>query len=150
MITAERLSLQTGSGAWLDYSHLALTLIAAVALVSAPASWSWRVSALVLLAVMFLLSSRRRRRGCSGFQLILFRDGAAVAVGQGHAERTLTWPAGTAWASRRLCVLPVSEGPGADIIHCVILASRNNPDDYRRLLSWLRLGVGAKTEVMPA
>jgi hypothetical protein len=150
MIVAERLSLQTGSGAWLEFSRLALVFLATAALVSTPTAWAWRLAALVLLAVTYRLSRKRMRRNRFDLHLTLFSDGTAVATGQGCAERTLTWPARGVWASRRLCILPVREDARADIIYCVILASRNNPDDYRRLLSWLRLGVGANTEVLPA
>lgn len=150
MIVVERLSLQTGSGALLESCHPALATLAAVALLSTPAAWPWKLSALVLLALTYLLSRRRMQLNGPGFHLTLFSDGTAVAAGQGQSERALTWPTATAWASRRLCILPVSEGTDADIIYCVILASKNNPDDYRRLLSWLRLGVGTKTEVVPA
>ena len=150
MSAAERLVLRTGPGPLLEAGHLALAVLAAVALLSAPTAWAWRLPALVLLALTYLVTRRRMKRQCPDFRLFLFSDGTALAEDSECKENTLNWPAGHAWASRQLCMLPVNECANADIIHCVILASRNNADDYRRLLSWLRLGVGVKKKVVTA
>ena len=145
MSATERLTLRAGAGSWLEAGHLALAALAAVVLLTTPTDWAWRLVALVALVLSCVHFRRSAKRRSPEFRLVLFGDGAAMASSPGGQERVLTWTLTGAWMSRRLCIVPLSESSGAGIIHCVILAARNNPDEYRRLLSWLRLGLGDTT-----
>lgn len=131
--------LRFGPGCWLSVVHVSITLAGAAAVLLSPAGWHWKTGTLLILvwvsAWLYWLSTRPGQRGT----LRLLPDGTAEIRPErgGAVIGTLE---GNAWASRWLCVVSLRDRESRKLHYCVVSASANPRDAYRRFLVILRMG----------
>ena len=70
--------------------------------------------------------------------LVLHLDGRLELRDDGSEIHGVARP--EAWTSRWFCVLRWTRNDIGRHCNSLVCASENHPDDYRRLLTWLRLG----------
>jgi len=131
--------LRFGSGRWLGVFHISITLAGAFAVLLSPAGWLWKTGTLLILvfasAWLYRHSTRPEYRGT----VRLLPDGMAEI----HPERgcaVIGILKSNAWVSRWLCVVPLRDVERRKVHYCVVSASANSRDSYRRLLVALRMG----------
>jgi len=134
----EALELKFGTSPWLSAAHLGISALGAVAILVAPAEWGWKLLAFFGLVFSALIGLFHSRADCRSGTVILHLDGASrVLTRDGKTVRARLNE--TAWVSRWLCVLKLFEPRRSKLYHCVICASENTPDEYRRLLKFLNM-----------
>ena len=132
------LQLRFGDSRRLAAAHSLVTLLALCAILSAPAQASWKLIFTALLLVMHFSSRINANRPGQNGDLHLFHDGAAyIKSADGREAQAVADKHG--WASRWASVLPLIEEDSGRRRYCVICASKNTRDEYRRLLVWMRM-----------
>lgn len=136
----ERLELRFGAARWVFTFQRWLVVMAAACLLFSSSQWPWTAASLFALLMVHLAGLSYLSRVQAPGRLVLHADGGfLLETGAETQEGTL----GTAaWISRWLCVVRfkgLETGVGRP---CLVCASENRPDDYRRLLVRLRLGQG--------
>lgn len=134
-----RLELVCGAPPWLAGLQWLLLLFAALGLLFSPSTWPWIVFAISVLLAVHLAGLTYLRRVQPPGILQLHTDGGFRL--QSGAQKFDGELLRSAWVSRYLCVVrwkPLSE-PSRP---CLVCASENHQDDYRRLLVHLRLKQG--------
>ena len=145
MSMPRRIELRFGVAPWLRSAQRLAFLLAILALGLSPAAWPWRIAALVALAIAWCFEERRATRRDQAGQLVLFADGRLRLDRDGAEQYGLAMAA--AWVSRWFCVLRWADNEEGRTRTCLICASENHPDDYRRLLTCLRLGAFENREL---
>ena len=138
MARADFLDIRFGTSRWLQVAQLFLAALGLLALLIAPANWTWKLGAIVLLImVSFFVHAWSVHQDRSGV-IHLVPDGAAlIHTASGQEVHAVLAPHN--WVSRWICVLSLNEVENLAKRHCVICASENHPDEYRRLLKLLRM-----------
>ncbi len=134
----ETLLVNTGAAGWLIHAPLMLAVVAGLGLLTAPTSTVAKLAALAALTAGYRICSNGWRRAAHPGRLQLFRDGWAILEQAGkeqHAEA-----AGSPWVTPWICVIPLKTAAGAAMMPCMVCASGNRPEDFRRLRVLLRLG----------
>lgn len=132
----QRLELVCGAPHWLLGLQWLLVLLAALCLLFAPSPWPWIAISISLLMAVHLAGLVYLRRAQAPGTIHLHLDGSLRL--QSLAQELDGELLPSAWISRYLCVLrwkPLS----ASSRPCLVCASENHPDNYRRLLVRLRL-----------
>ena len=138
MARADFLDIRFGPSRWLQAAHLLLASLGLLAILATPANWIWKLGSIILLIlVSFFVHAWSVHQGRSGV-IQLFPDGTALLrTVSGREINAIQGPHG--WVSRWICVLTLYEADN-DVKHnCVICASENYPDEYRRLLKLMRM-----------
>jgi hypothetical protein len=133
----ESLTVRTGQAAWLRHAFPALAAIACLGLLTAPTTIALKVLALAALLAFYRIGRRAWRRAVRIGRLQIYRDGPGLLLRNGEEQRVET--AGPAWITPWICVIPLKTVPGAAMIRCMVCASENRPENFRRLRVWLRL-----------
>jgi hypothetical protein len=134
----ETLELKFGTSRWLNAAHLGISALGAVAILVAPTNWGWKLLTLFGLVFATLIGLFQSRADSRSGTVILHLDGTSrVITRDGKAVRARLNE--NAWVSRWLCVLKLFEPRRSKHYHCVICASENSPDEYRRLLKFLNM-----------
>jgi hypothetical protein len=143
--TGTCLQLRFGESRRLAAAHYLVTFLALCAILSAPAQLSWKLILTALLLVMHFSGRISANRPAQNGDLHLFHDGAVyLKTADGQEAQAFTGKHG--WASRWLSVLPLIEEGNGRRRYCVVCASKNTDDEYRRLLVWMRMnGQGSDT-----
>lgn len=138
MQVPERIRLITGADHWCRGLYVCGLLVAALAIAAGPAApaWKWLLGAALLAAFgrAWLCLAREHPRGV----LCLERDGTARHSSAGRGEELLL-QGDSSWVSRGICAVTLTDPRSGRSRHSLVCVSRNHPDDYRRLLQWLRL-----------
>jgi len=135
---ADFLDIHFGPSRWLNVVQILLALLGILAILASPANWMWKLgSILLLILVSVSVHAWSVRQGRSG-AIRLYPDGAAfIRTASGQEINAIQGPHG--WVSRWLCVVTLFAADSRAKHHCVICASENHPDEYRRLLKFLRM-----------
>jgi len=134
----ERLDLVCGATPRLFRLQWVLFVIAAVCLLASASSWPWTAAALSALVAVHL-SARACLASKQPHGRLVLRDDGNLEL-----ERNGASTPGTllqrAWISRWLCVITWENLETGTRHPCLVCASRNTADEFRRLLVRLRLG----------
>ncbi len=138
MARADFLNIRFGTSGWLQVTHLLLALLGLLAILINPANWMWKLGSIfLLLLVSFFVHAWSAHKNRSGV-IHLYPDGAAlIHTASGQEVNAVLGP--HSWVSRWICVLSLYDVDNLAKHHCVICASENHPDEYRRLLKLLRM-----------
>ena len=135
MIRRDSIELYAGSSQGLLACQQAASVLALVAILSAPAEPLWMITTLLALGAVHCTCNRITRDHA---RLTLHANGQAVMhLVDGAVPARLC---GEGWISRWCCVMMLEELLSGRRFPCLIFRSRNSPDDYRRLLVSLRMG----------
>ena len=135
---ADSLELKFGNSPWLRAVHSLVSASGVLAVLISPANAVWKASAIVLLLLVALAIHFRSSKINGRGTICLQQDGTAeLLTPDGHKARVVLHANG--WATRWLCVLRLYESEKHRHHYCVICASENPPDPYRRLLVNLRM-----------
>ena len=138
MTRADFLDIRFGASRWLKLAHLLLASLGLLAILITPANWAWKLGSIVLLLlVVFFVHAWSVHQDRSGV-IKLNPDGTALLrTASGQEINAVQGP--HAWVSRWICVLSLYEADNLAKHQCVICATENHPDEYRRLLKLLRM-----------
>lgn len=115
-------------------------LVVAATLVT-PVAWMWKASIWACTMLILVLARRAQASARRVASLRVYPNGTLTMIFGDGTEKRGSVGRG-AWATRHLCVLPVTGMPGG----LVVCASRNHADDYRRLLVWVKFQPWASME----
>ena len=135
---AEPLVLRSGFAPWLRRAPIPLAVAAGISLLAAGAQPAWTAVAIAgLAAALGYIGLRSDPAACRG-RLHLADDGCGVLITAQGSRQVLQSSSG--WISRWLCVLPLRDVRAGTELRCVVCASLNRADAYRRLLRRQRGG----------
>ena len=132
------LEIRFGTSRWMQVAQLLLASLGLLAILITPANWTWKLGGMVLLIlVSFFVHAWSAHQSRSGV-IHLYPDGTALLrTASGQEINAVQGPHG--WVSRWICVLTLYQADNSAKHHCVICASENYPDEYRRILKFLRM-----------
>jgi len=131
-----------GEACWFRRCRYALLALAAAGLLVTDAPLEWKSLSLLGLSLTSLVAGWRLRLPARYACLRLYPDGLATLLSLSGSEVPATW--GTrVWVSSRFCVVPVTRLDKPSETRLLICRSKQQPDDYRRLLGMLRLRSGS-------
>ena len=133
------IELQVGESTWLRLARYSLFVLALLSLLLASGSWGWKLAAAAGLLLILAYSGWQARCGAGIRVLRLYSNGAVTLLPE-NSEDIPAVIEGDAWISAWFCVLPVGRFDRWPKQRLLVCHSDNHPDDYRHLLSWLRLG----------
>lgn len=133
----DKIKLVTGNSKLLTTLGYAVSILAVAGIVSSGSQWVWQGSALFVLAVASWLVFRRSSESLYRGTGMLFPDGTAVEL-RSHEEVHLEFT-GQAWVSSLFSVIHFLESDSGRKCSWLVCAANNHPDDYRRMLGFLRL-----------
>ncbi len=134
------IELQTGEAAWTGLARLIIAGLALSSLLFAPTDLLFKLIAIAALAFMTVLVWLRRR--VSILSLRLYDNGMVTLLTTLDTEIPAVLESG-AWTTPWVSILPVGRLDRWPKQKLVISRSKNHPDNYRRMLKYLRLGAGA-------
>lgn len=133
----ERILLRCGSSPWLEHLRVALAILSASTVLLSNSGVAWKFAALAALLLFWHYSGRFWQKHQANTRITLRREGPEI-VSNVAGTRWRVSP-GTAWISRWLCVFRLREYDSNRVLTCVVCASENHPQDFRRLLVWFRM-----------
>ena len=134
-----RIEVKSGAAPWLLASRRLAFLLAGLGLVFSPIAWPWTLGTLLVLLVSWAWAERPGAECRHGpVPLVIHLDGRLLFRDNGRETHGVARP--EAWISRWFCVLRWRQDVGGHKCNSLVCASENDPEDYRRLLTWLRLG----------
>lgn len=136
---ADFIDLRTGEDTWLKVIRWIIFLLAMTSLLLAETSWAWKALSLTALSFTAIMIHLRTWRGEDFIRIRLYRDGMVTLLSDGGVEVPAVLE-GTPWASSWVSILPVGRFDRWPRQQLLVCRSTNHPDDYRHLLSCLRLG----------
>lgn len=140
----ERIELITGAAAWLRVLQAVTAISAFCFLLAAPSPWSWRLAAIAVLGVFAAFQAWRQFHHRTCGRLVLHLDGSVLnRLADTEIDGVLD---GGAWVSRWFCVVCWKPLEGGARRHSLVCAELNQNSEYRRLMVWMRLGVGRAEE----
>lgn len=139
-----RIELRSGTAPWLHRAQRLAYLLAALGLLFSPAAWPWQSASIAALACAWVVSERHASRHSTPGRLVLHLDGRLLLSKAGKDRHGI--PVRGAWVSRWFCIVRWSDNHNGLHHNTLVCASENHPDDYRRLLAWLRLDAFGKQE----
>ena len=134
----ERINLVTGNSALLTAFSYAIAILAVAAIATSASPWAWKAGALFSLAAASWFTFRSTPESDSQVNGILNLDGTALEP-RGWEEVFLEFT-GHAWVSSLFSVIFFRETDSGKKRSWLVCAANNHPDDYRRMLGYLRLG----------
>ena len=141
----DRIELLEGSARWLNLVQLLIFLATGFFILTASTPWLWKLGATVALLIFYALAIHRSAQRTARNSLLLRLDGSIrLSSNTYEVDGQLV---GGAWVSRWICVLHWAELESGSWKHSIVCATENRACDYRRLMVWLRLGIGDKREV---
>lgn len=138
MARPETLEIRFGPGRWFVSALLITGALGFLAIVISPADWAWKSGTAALLILVALFAHVQTSRACQSGVLRLYTDGVllylSIAGKSGIAVLAVN-----GWTSRWLSVLSLSDEQGGKRRFYIVCSSQNHPDEYRRLLRFLRM-----------
>lgn len=138
MARADYLELDFGAALWMKRAHVILLILCVLAIMIAAASWTWKISAWSILAVVYLITCRATAASVNSGVVRIFKDNTAM-LSTGAGQRAFATLAARQWVSPWFCSVAVHPAKGGKKRVLVICAAGNSPDEYRRLLKFLRM-----------
>jgi hypothetical protein len=138
MARADYLEVNFSPAAWMMWAHALISLLGIVAVMISPGSWTWKIflSSAVIFAFVLIAVNMADSRFTGVIRL--FHDGTAV-FWTASEKRVFATLGNRNWVSPWLCSVPVYQARGGNKRFLVICASNNDPQEYRRLLKFLRM-----------
>ena len=138
MTRTEFLEVRFGQSRWLKIAQILISTLGLLAILATPANFVWKLCSILLLLLaswcVFARSFDENRAGT----IRLFADGTAfLRIASMQETNAFQGPQG--WATRCLSILTLREAVNGRKHYCIICASDNNPNEYRRLLKFLRM-----------
>jgi len=138
----DALELNFGFSPWLRAFQWFVALLGAMAILLTPAGWIWKCAILFVLVIFATVAYTGTLRPARCGRVTLFHDGIAqILISDGKVADVLLKE--NAWLCRWLCVLAMFEPDSGRHYYCVICASENSSDEYRRLLKFLNMRTSA-------
>ena len=116
----------------------AVAVLAVAGIATSASPWPWKAGALFFLGTASWFSFRSTPEYWSSGAVTLHLDGTAVES-RGR-EVVLLEYTGHAWVSSLFSVIHFLECDNGRKRSRLVCAANNHPDDYRRMLGYLRLG----------
>ena len=135
---ADYIEIRFGHAPWMMWAHVVITLLGILAVLISPASWQWKVC-LVLTGGCASLLLARKMSAMHNTGIVRILPDSTAFYATAIEKRIFTILCHQQWVCRWFCSLAVSlahDGKRKDLIIC---ASKNSPDEYRRLLKFLRM-----------
>lgn len=141
----DRIELMDGPARWLELAQVMIAFAAGFFILTASTPLSWKSGAVVALLVFYVLAIHLPAKRNTRNRLLLRLDGSLRLFFDGcEVDGQLS---GGAWVSRWICVLHWTDLESGSRKHSVVCAAENRRSDYRRLMVWMRLGIGDRKEV---
>lgn len=138
MTRTEFLEIRFGHGRWLMMAHILISSLGLLAILATPANLVWKLCSILLLLLVSLGVFARSIDNSRAGTIRLFADGTAfLRIPSRREVNAVQGPQG--WATRWLSILTLQESVSGRKHYCIICASDNDPDEYRRLLKFLRM-----------
>jgi len=119
-------------------AHVLISLLGILAVMVSPAAWAWKLFLTPLVVCAFALIARNMGAARITGVIRLFPDGTAVFT-TGSEKRVFATLGNHHWVSRWFCSVAIYLARGGGKRFLVICAAHNDPDEYRRLLKFLRM-----------
>lgn len=142
MARPETLEIRFGPARWLLAASLITALLGLLAIVLSPAGWAWKSGTSALLIVVTLLAHVQTNRTRQSGVMRLYSDSVLHYLSI-DGKRGLASLEGNNWTSRWFSVLSLLEEQGGSRRFYIVCSSQNPPDEYRRLLRFLRMRTAA-------
>lgn len=139
MVHEPPISLVTGESRWLRITRHGLFATAALALAFSPTDPIWRWAAVAGLGLVAILISINLHRMARIRSLRLMTDGM-VTLCPGDPPEIHATLGRDGWFTAWMTIIPLDCLDRPKQLRVLVCRSRNHPDDYRRLLSRMRLG----------
>ena len=138
MHRAETIELSFGPARWFSAASGALFALGILAILGSPANGFWKLAFIAMLAVVALLAfaytANSHRAGIVRIHYDYSADIHTAHGTDGHAN-----VGAHSWVSRWVSVLVLVDEHSTTRMECLIFASQNPPDAYRRLLAAVRM-----------
>ena len=138
MIRSDFLDVHFGASRSFKAAQALLASLGLVAILASPADWKWKLGSMVLLLLLALWVHSKSGNGQQAGTIRLFEDGTAL-LSTTSRRHVNAFQAPHGWVSRWFSVLVLLEADGDRKHFCLVCASDNHPDEYRRLLKFLRM-----------
>jgi hypothetical protein len=132
------LILRFGTSRLLKALPLAISVIGVIAILISPAGWAWKISVLAALAGTIICVNVQSRGHYESGTIALFSDGTA-RLKSADSQQLRANLLENAWTSQWFCVVALIEPESSRHYYCVVCASENVSDEYRRLLRFLHM-----------
>jgi hypothetical protein len=130
----ERIQLISGNPGWLLSARFALVLVAALNILFCAISPGWKMALMVALALVLLICPSGIG---SRIEWCMRSDGTLAS--DGKSEYSFRVVERSAWLSRWVSVFRIRDMNSGKVRTCVVPATLNHQDDYRRMLVFLRM-----------
>jgi hypothetical protein len=148
MAASELLELHCGESAGFRLARVAVIGFGLMVILVAQTEWAWKMLlAATLVGSQIVLGKRAARQSVEGL-IRLRRDGTAVLFGDDGSVCHAVQLTGR-WITRWMSLLPLRETGSRRRRYCLVCASCNSPDSYRRLLVWSRLNPASRRHGEP-
>ena len=138
VVQADCLDVRFGISRRLQVAFLLLVSLGLLAILITPAGWAWKFGSILLLILASISVHAWSVHQSQAGAIHLLSDGAALLRTDSGQEINAI-QGRHSWVSRWICVVTLYVVDNNMKRHCVICASENCPDDYRRLLKLLRM-----------
>jgi hypothetical protein len=135
---ADFVEVRFGHSYWLKVAQTLVASLGLLAILVTPANWKWKISGTLLLVLAACLVHARSEHKSRSGAIRLFADGRALLWMDSRPEINAA-QGRHGWVSRWFSILTLQEAGNGRKHFCVICASENHPDEYRRLLKFLRM-----------
>lgn len=138
MHRAEAIELSFGPARWFSAASGVLLVLGVLATLISPANGLWKLAFIAMLTVVALLAfaytANSHRAGTIRIHYDYSVDIHTARGTDGHANIDAR-----GWVSRWFSVLVLVDEHSGTRMECLIFASKNPPDAYRRLLAAIRM-----------
>jgi hypothetical protein len=138
MARADYLELNFGASRWMRRAHVILLLLCILAILIAPASWIWKISAWSILAVFYGMAYRVTASAAHSGVVRVFQDNTAM-LSMISERRVFATLSARHWVSPWFCSVAIHLAKGGSKQFLIVCATANDPDEYRRLLKYLKM-----------
>jgi hypothetical protein len=115
-----------------------LASLGILAILISPANWIWKLLSILLLILLACFMHARSVHEERSGTIRLDADGTAVLRTSCRRE-VIAAQGQHGWVSRWFSVMTLYQAGNGGKYFCVICAAENHPDEYRRLLKFLRM-----------
>ena len=138
MAPADFLEVRFGHSYWLMLAQTLVASLGLLAILVTPANWKWKISGIIVLVLAAWFVHTKSDHSSRSGAIRLFADGRALLSMDSRPEINAV-QGRHGWVSRWFSILTLLEASNGKKYFCVICASENHPDEYRRLLKFLRM-----------
>ena len=144
VVQADCLDVRFGISRWLQVAFLLLVSLGLLAILITAASWALKFGSILLLILASISVHAWSVHQSQAGAIHLLSDGTALLRTVSGQEINAI-QGRHSWVSRWICVVTLYAVDNNTKHHCVICASENHQDEYRRLLKLLRMRTAPET-----